>query len=48
MISKLDFDIMLPGHGAPVIGNASGKVRKMVMDILNPVEAGRMALAVKH
>jgi hydroxyacylglutathione hydrolase len=30
-ISALDFDILLPGHGAPVLGNASQKVKKMVI-----------------
>lgn len=29
-ISALDFDILLPGHGAPVVGNASQKVKNMV------------------
>jgi hydroxyacylglutathione hydrolase len=29
-ISALDFDTLLPGHGAPVIGNASQKVKNMV------------------
>jgi hydroxyacylglutathione hydrolase len=30
MISALDFDTLLPGHGAPVVGNASQKVKDMV------------------
>lgn len=29
-ISALDFDTLLPGHGAPVVGNASQKVKNMV------------------
>jgi glyoxylase-like metal-dependent hydrolase (beta-lactamase superfamily II) len=29
-VSALDFDILLPGHGAPVVGNASQKVKDMV------------------
>jgi hydroxyacylglutathione hydrolase len=29
-ISALDFDTLLPGHGAPVVGDASQKVRNMV------------------
>jgi hydroxyacylglutathione hydrolase len=28
-ISTLDFDTLLPGHGAPVVGNASQKVKNM-------------------
>jgi hydroxyacylglutathione hydrolase len=29
-ISALDFDTLLPGHGAPVLGNASQKLKNMV------------------
>jgi hydroxyacylglutathione hydrolase len=29
-ISALDFDTLLPGHGAPVVSNASQKVKNMV------------------
>jgi glyoxylase-like metal-dependent hydrolase (beta-lactamase superfamily II) len=29
-ISALEFDTLLPGHGAPVAGNASQKVRNML------------------
>jgi hydroxyacylglutathione hydrolase len=29
-ISALDFDTLLPGHGAPVVGNASQKMKNMV------------------
>ncbi len=29
-ISKLEFDVLLPGHGAPVIGGASNKVKTLV------------------
>jgi len=32
-ISALDFDILLPGHGAPVMGNASQKVKDVVADL---------------
>jgi hydroxyacylglutathione hydrolase len=30
MISRLEFDILLPGHGAPVIGNASARLKNMI------------------
>jgi len=29
-IASLDYDILLPGHGAPVVGHASQKVKEMV------------------
>jgi hydroxyacylglutathione hydrolase len=29
-ISALDFDTLLPGHGAPVVGNASQKLKNML------------------
>ena len=29
-ISNLEFDILLPGHGAPVVGNASTKLKNLV------------------
>lgn len=29
-IAELNFDILLPGHGAPVIGNASEKVKALL------------------
>ena len=29
-ISKLEFDILLPGHGAPVIGRVSSKVKELL------------------
>lgn len=32
-ISNLDFDIMLPGHGSPVMTGASEKVRKLYREI---------------
>jgi hydroxyacylglutathione hydrolase len=32
-ISALDFDILLPGHGTPVVGNASQKVKDVVADL---------------
>jgi|SRR5208283_2460548 len=28
-ISNLEFDVMLPGHGTPVVGQASAKVKKL-------------------
>jgi hydroxyacylglutathione hydrolase len=31
-IAKLEFDVLLPGHGRPVLHNASTKVRKLVQD----------------
>jgi hydroxyacylglutathione hydrolase len=31
-IAELDFDICLPGHGAPIIGNAAARVRKMAAE----------------
>ena len=30
-IAALDFDTLLPGHGAPVVGNASQKLKNMVV-----------------
>jgi hydroxyacylglutathione hydrolase len=32
-ISKLEFDILLPGHGAPVIGRASDRVKELLMHL---------------
>jgi len=29
-ISQLEFDILLPGHGAPVIGSASSKLKDVL------------------
>jgi hydroxyacylglutathione hydrolase len=29
-IAALDYDILLPGHGAPVVGHTSQKVKEMV------------------
>ena len=29
-ISQLEFDILLPGHGAPVIGRASSKLKDLL------------------
>ena len=28
-ISNLELDVMLPGHGTPVVGQASAKVKKL-------------------
>jgi glyoxylase-like metal-dependent hydrolase (beta-lactamase superfamily II) len=33
IISELDFDILLPGHGFPVIGGASANVKKLFIDL---------------
>ena len=30
MLSKLEFDILLPGHGTPIIGNASARFRDQI------------------
>jgi glyoxylase-like metal-dependent hydrolase (beta-lactamase superfamily II) len=32
-ISKLEFDILLPGHGAPVKGGASAKLKGMIAQL---------------
>ncbi len=32
-ISQLEFDILLPGHGAPVIGKASTKLKNLLMHL---------------
>jgi hydroxyacylglutathione hydrolase len=29
-VSALEFEVMLPGHGAPVTGNAAGKVKELI------------------
>jgi hydroxyacylglutathione hydrolase len=34
-IAEMNYDIMLPGHGAPVIGEACHKVRRLCRDILD-------------
>ena len=36
LIAELDFDTLLPGHGPPVIGGASARVKKLFKD-LTPV-----------
>lgn len=40
MISELEFNILLPGHGAPVLGNASNKVKSLLqsqgLPLMNP------------
>ena len=33
IISELDIDILQPGHGPPVIGGASAKVKKLFIDL---------------
>lgn len=36
-ISKMEFDILLAGHGAPVVGGASAKVRELVSGSKSPI-----------
>ena len=43
MISQLEFDILLPGHGAPVIGRASSKLK----DLLTRLKLDTQILNIK-